>query len=41
MAGFGKAYTDWQAAVAALGNEVGNLGKTCGGCHKPYRAKEF
>jgi len=52
MAGFGKAYTDWLAAVDALGNEVGNgqpalaaavgnLGKTCGGCHKPYRAKEF
>ena len=52
MAGFGKAFTDWQAAVAALGDEAGNgqpalaaavgeMGKTCGGCHKPYRAKEF
>ena len=51
MNGFGKAFTDWQTAVAALGNEAGNgqpalaaavgeLGKTCGGCHKPFRAKE-
>ena len=49
---FAKAFTDFQGAVAALGNEVGNgqpalaaavgaLGKTCGGCHKPFRAKEF
>ena len=52
MDGFGKAFGDWQAAVAALGDQVGNgqealaaavgaMGKTCGGCHKPYRAEEF
>ncbi len=52
MAGFGKAYTDWQAAVAAVADAagggqpalaaaVGEMGKTCGGCHKPYRAEEF
>ncbi|MGI9415985.1 MAG: c-type cytochrome [Hyphomicrobiales bacterium] len=52
MDGFGKALTDWQAAVAALEGKVGNgqaelaaavgaLGKSCGGCHKPYRADEF
>ena len=51
MNGFGKALTDWQAAVATLGGEVGKgqpalaaavgeLGKSCGGCHKPYREKK-
>ena len=49
--GFTKAYTDWQAAVGALGGQVGKgqealaaavgaMGKTCGGCHKPYRAEK-
>jgi len=52
MDGFGKALNDWKAAVAALQDKVGNgqgelaaavgaLGKSCGGCHKPYRAEEF
>jgi cytochrome c556 len=52
MSGFAKAYSDFRSAVAALGDKVGNgqpelaaavgeVGKTCGGCHKPYRAKEF
>ena len=49
---FAKAFDNWQAAVAvvadvagdgqeALAAAVGELGKTCGGCHKPFRAKEF
>jgi cytochrome c556 len=49
---FETAFDDMQAAVAALGDvagdgqpalaaAVGNLGKACGGCHKPFRAKEF
>ncbi len=49
---FETAFDDWQAAVAVLGDKVGNgqpalaaavgeLGKACGGCHKPFRAKEF
>jgi len=25
--------------VAAIGAQLGNMGKACGGCHKPYRAK--
>jgi cytochrome c556 len=52
MSGFEKAYADFRAAVAVLGGKVGNgqaelaaavseVGKTCGGCHKPFRAKEF
>jgi len=52
MSGFEKASSDFRAAVAALDGKVGSgqpelaaavseLGKTCGGCHKPYRAKEF
>ncbi len=52
MSGFEKAYADFRSAVAALGDKVGKgqpelaaavsaVGKTCGGCHKPYRAKEF
>lgn len=49
---FAKALGDYQSAVAALGGQVGNgkdalaaavseLGKSCGGCHKPFRADEF
>ena len=49
MDGFGKAFTDWQAAVAGVGDVAGNgqpalaeavaaMGKSCGGCHKPFRA---
>ena len=49
-AGFKKAFSDWRAAIdglvaaagngkAALGPAVGALGKSCGGCHKPFRAK--
>ena len=49
MKGFDKAFTNWQAVVATLGDQVGNgqqalaaavgeLGKSCGGCHKPNRA---
>jgi cytochrome c556 len=49
---FQKAYDDWGAAVAKLAEEAGNgkealgaavgaLGKACGGCHKPFRAKDF
>lgn len=49
MNGFDKALANWQGVVATLGNQVGNgqpalatavgeLGKSCGGCHKPYRA---
>jgi cytochrome c556 len=52
QAGFEAAFDDWQAAVAALAAvagdglpdlkaAVGGLGKSCGGCHKPFRAKEF
>lgn len=51
-AGFNKAFSDWRAAVTLVANEagkgqealaaaVGEMGKTCGGCHKPYRAKDF
>ena len=51
QAGFSKAFTDWQAAVETVNNEAGNgqpalaaavreLGKSCGGCHKPFRVKE-
>ena len=50
MDGFGKAFTDWRTAVALVANEadkgqpalaaaVGELGKSCGACHKPFRAK--
>lgn len=49
---FAKALDDWRAAVAVVAAEagkgqaqlaaaVGAMGKTCGGCHKPFRAKEF
>ena len=52
MGGFEKAYDDFRTAVAALADQAGNgqaalaaavgeMGKSCGGCHKPYRAKEF
>lgn len=52
MAGFEKAMADFAAAadglvkVAGNGQQelaaaVGELGKSCGGCHKPYRAKDF
>jgi cytochrome c556 len=45
-----QAYKDFQVALAALGDAagsgqpalaaaVGEMGKTCGGCHKPFRAK--
>lgn len=51
MGGFDKAYGDFQMAAAAMAEAAGNgqealtaavggLGKTCGGCHKPYRAKK-
>jgi cytochrome c556 len=47
-----QALDDWRAAVAVVAEEagkgqaelaaaVGEMGKTCGGCHKPFRAKEF
>ena len=46
------AFDDWRAAVAALAEvagdgqpalaaAVGDLGKSCGGCHKPFRHKDF
>jgi cytochrome c556 len=49
---FEQAFADVQAAVAtladvagegqpALKTAVGGLGKACGACHKPFRAKEF
>jgi len=52
MKGYEKAITDWQKAVANLSDQAGNgqsalaaavgdMGKSCGNCHKPYRAKEF
>ena len=50
--GFGKAYEALKAATATLADAagkgkseltaaVGDVGKACGGCHKPYRAKDF
>ena len=51
MAGFEKAMVNWQNAAKALeaaaGDKdafmaaAGKYGETCGGCHKPYRAKDF
>lgn len=52
MDGFGKALSNWQAAAAGLDAAAGQgeaafmaaaakYGETCGGCHKPYRAKDF
>ncbi len=49
---FETAFDDWQAAVAALADVAGDgqpalaaavsgLGKSCGGCHKPFKTKEF
>ncbi|MCH8167532.1 MAG: cytochrome c [Proteobacteria bacterium] len=49
---FEAAFDDWRAAVAALAEvagdgqpalaaAVGDLGKACGGCHKPFRHKDF
>ena len=49
---FEKAFGDFRAAIAVVANEAGNgqealtaavgsLGKSCGGCHKPFRAKDF
>ena len=50
-AGFDKALADAQAAaqsmigatasndIAIIGKALGALGKSCGGCHKPYRKK--
>ena len=50
-AGFDKALADAQAAaqgmigatasndIATIGKALGALGKSCGGCHKPYRKK--
>ena len=26
--------------MGAIGAQLGNLGKSCGGCHKPYRAEK-
>jgi len=51
-AGFKKALMNWRTAidgvVAASGKgqgelaaAVSGLGKSCGGCHKPFRAKNF
>jgi len=51
-ADFQKAMDAWRAAAAvvaaeagkgqeALAAAVGEMGKTCGGCHKPFRAEEF
>ena len=48
---FDQEYRNFQAAVTALGKVAGNgqealaaavseMGKTCGGCHKPFRAKD-
>lgn len=52
MAGYEKALNNWASAALALeaaaanGKDAfmaaaGKYGDTCGGCHKPYRAKEF
>lgn len=49
---FETAFDNWQEAVAAVADVAGNgqaelaaavgdLGKSCGGCHKPFRAKDF
>jgi len=47
-----QAYDNLRAAIGGVASEAGNgqpalaaavgeLGKACGGCHKPFRAKEF
>ncbi len=52
MGGFEKALGDWASAATALeaaaagGKDAfmaaaGKYGDTCGGCHKPYRAKDL
>ena len=52
MGGFDKAFEGFQLAAAglaeaagngqeALAEAVGGLGKACGECHKPFRAKDF
>lgn len=52
QAKFAQAMDDWRAATANVAAEagkgqvelaaaVGEMGKTCGGCHKPFRAEEF
>ncbi len=49
-AGFKKAFESWRSAIdgvveaagkgqGELAAAVGALGKSCGGCHKPFRAK--
>lgn len=49
---FVEADNAWKAAVMELANDAGKgldalkakvteLGKSCGGCHKPFRAKDF
>lgn len=49
---FAQAYEDYRASVAALSQQAGggqealtaavtDLGKACGGCHKPFRADDF
>lgn len=51
-AAFEQGFKKWRAAVAKVAEEAGKgeeaftaaaieLGKACGGCHKPYRAEEF
>ncbi len=48
----GETSAAWRAAIDKVASVAGNgldalkpavadLGKSCGGCHKPYRAKEF
>jgi cytochrome c556 len=49
---FGQAYEAFQAAAAKVAEEadkgqpelaaaVGEMGKACGGCHKPFRADDY
>lgn len=50
-AGFAKALGNWRAAIDGLQSAAGNgkdalaaavgaMGKSCGGCHKPFRARK-
>ena len=50
--GLTKAFRQWRSAIngvveaagkgqVELAAAVGELGKSCGGCHKPFRAKDF
>ncbi len=52
MGKYNAAFDAWRSAVdavaavagagqPALAEAVGGLGKSCGGCHKPFRAEEF